>query len=500
VIDLTLADLINEAAGGGRLAGDGSVRVSHATSDSRQVRAGSLFVALAPETEKALAHARDAITRGAVAVASRLELALDVPSIVTETPGRLLGHTAERLLGNPTSELVAVGVTGTNGKTTTTQILEQALLALGSRPALIGTGVMRGPQGEEPSVFTTPFGDAISRFARDAKDAGATHLLMEVSSHALEQGRADGVAFRVGAFTNLTRDHLDYHGTMEAYGASKARFFTDFALQHAVIHTGDEFGKTLARATSARVHTVAVDAPAELHVTDATYGVTGTVATLATPEGPATLRSPLVGRHNLENLLVALGCLLALDVPLADALRALGSARGAEGRLERVEHAALGVFVDYAHTPDAIERVLAALRPLTEGRLVVVFGCGGDRDRGKRPAMARAAVEGADLVVVTSDNPRTEAPERIVEDVVAGIDVARSPRLELASLASARAGHLVVLDRRAAIATVIEHAKPGDTVLLAGKGHEDYQIIGTTKFPFDDRVEARHALALRGAA
>ncbi len=499
-----LEELTTLVSGSVLLAGSSanSTPIVRAVADSRLAGPGDLFVALAADPAKAALHAFDAVGRGASAVAASVRLGVAVPLIVTPCPGRLLALAAEAFEGAPTASLRCIGVTGTNGKTTTTRLVEQALKVLGQRPALIGTGVMRAPGLEEPSLFTTPFGDAISRFARHSVDAGASHLVMEVSSHALEQHRADGVAFEVGAFTNLTRDHLDYHGTMDAYAAAKARLFVDLRPEKAVIHVGDPFGAELATRFRGRSIRVAVepqdDAEADLVATVPRYGIGGIVARVRWHGLEAELESPLVGRHNLENLLVALGCLISVDVPFDQAVSALASAAGAEGRLERVPHPSIGVFVDYAHTPDAIARVLAALRPSTPGRLLVVFGCGGDRDRGKRPAMAAAASAGADLVVVTSDNPRTEDPNAILDDVLAGLDLARRPLIPVSELRECAAGHVVLVDRREAIASAVAAARPGDTVLIAGKGHEDYQILGTTKHPFDDRVEARRALAARG--
>jgi len=483
---------------GARVVGDDATIVRRVRCDSREIEPGDLFVALADDDEALGRHVTEAERRGAIAAIARVETTL--PTIVTDRPGRFLALAAELLEGNPTRSLVSIGITGTNGKTTTTHLIEQALLALGERPALIGTGILRGPGFEAPSLFTTPFGDAVSGFARRALDAGATHLVMEVSSHALDQHRADGVAFAVAGFTNLTRDHLDYHTSMDAYGIAKSRFFTDFAIPRAVIHVGDAFGRALADRSSAEVFRVAIDDAADIVVEDARFDVSGIEARIRAPSGSATLTSPLVGRHNLENLLVAIGCLLAIDVPFDDAIRALADARGAPGRLERVDARTLGVFVDYAHSPDAVANVLSALRPLGNGRLIVVFGCGGDRDRGKRPEMARAACEGADLVVVTSDNPRTESPDAIIAEIVAGIDPEKYPALDRAGFAGADRGYFVDVDRRDAIAFAIASARPGDSILLAGKGNEDYQIIGTTKHPFDDRVEAKRALVARGEA
>jgi UDP-N-acetylmuramoyl-L-alanyl-D-glutamate--2,6-diaminopimelate ligase len=516
--------------------GDADVVVRGVRHDSRAVEAGDLFVAMPGRNVDGSRFAAEALARGAVALAveHRLELGasplhasqqqmpplpvppLHVPQLHVRDARAALGRLAAAVYGEPTRSLHVVGITGTNGKTTTSWIVEEALSALGETPALLGTVESRGPGMREPAPYTTPEGDAIARFARRALDAGATHLVMEVSSHALAQRRADAVAFEVAAFTNLSQDHLDFHGTMEAYFEAKARLFTELAPRRSVVLIDDPWGASLAsrlggaclrvsRQAALRVPPGSRGADvADLVVREATMDRDGIRARVAHEGAEVELASAMIGAHNLDNLLVALGILRALGVPLADAARALGQAKGAPGRLERVEGLPeVRVLVDYAHTPDALTRALAALRPITPGRLWVVFGCGGDRDRGKRPPMGEAAGHGADLALVTSDNPRTEDPHAILAAIEPGVIAAGMRRVEGSDLASAARAYDVCEDRAEAIRRAIAGARPGDTVLIAGKGHEDYQIRGTTKHHFDDREQAREAmraLAARGAS
>jgi UDP-N-acetylmuramoyl-L-alanyl-D-glutamate--2,6-diaminopimelate ligase len=308
------------------------------------------------------------------------------------------------------------------------------------------------------------------------------------------------VHFTVSAFTNLTHDHLDYHGDFAAYGRAKARLFEALAPQVSVINVDDAFGAELAKRAHGRVLRCSrkAGAAAEIRALDMRSDAAGLHARVATPEGEVQLDSPLVGEHNLENLLIALGCVIGLGLPLERAVAGLSGSRGAPGRLERVDHPQLGVFVDYAHTPDALERVLRTLRPITRGRLIVVFGCGGDRDRTKRPVMGKAAVQLGDVAIATSDNPRSEPPERILDDIERGVAETGARKLTASELAQAVRGYHVCSDRRQAIRLAIAAARAGDSVLIAGKGHEKYQIIGARRDHFDDCEEARAALAARG--
>jgi len=506
--DRSLSELVR-AGFAVRVIGDGSQRVRGIRHDSRAIEPGDLFVAISREAAGAgrdgAVFIEDAIARGASAVLADRELALSVPQLVTNDVLRSLTAIARDLYGDPTASLSVIGITGTNGKTTVSYLIESIVRGAGKQPAVIGTVNVRGPAGERPTLHTTPMADDLMRHARWAVDTGASHLVLEVSSHGLAMRRADGVRFSVAAFTNLTQDHLDYHGDFASYGAAKRRLFVELKPERAVINVDDAFGKELARAARCPVLrcSTAGAAEAELRVVDRAFDANGIRARVATPQGEVLLKSPLVGDHNLDNLLVALGVGLQLSLPMAAILEALASAAGAPGRLERVSVQGPGnepsVFVDYAHTPDALERALRALRPITAGRLWVVFGCGGDRDRGKRPLMGRAAAQLADIAIATSDNPRSEAPARILEDIEPGLSGADTVHLEASQLAGAKRGYLMDEDRRRAIELALLSAAPSDVVLIAGKGHEKYQIIGTRKDAFDDCEEARIALAKRRA-
>jgi UDP-N-acetylmuramoyl-L-alanyl-D-glutamate--2,6-diaminopimelate ligase len=495
------------ARGLGRVRGDASVRVSGVKHDSRDIERGDLFVAIVGEKHDAAAFVDQAVARGAVAIATDRDLPTRVPAILVDDARRALAPLAHRAYGDPTRALRVVGVTGTNGKTTTTHLVEEMLATLGATPALLGTIVFRMPGSTVVAPHTTPEADVIARFASEASDRGASHLVMEVSSHGLTLHRADSIHFEVAGFTNLTQDHLDFHGTFEEYGNAKAKLFFELEPASAVVTVDDEFGKAIAdrfareRPGVPLLRSSTRGEAAELRVIDFESSASGIVARVATPAGEVELRSPLVGRHNLENLLVALGSAMLLGYPVADAVRALEPALGAPGRLERVaDPRGVNVLVDYAHTPDALDRVLAALRPLTTGRLIAVFGCGGDRDRDKRPKMGRAAGSRADLCVVTSDNPRTEDPNAIVAAIVPGVEEAGQRSIGADDLAAASSGFVVEVDREKAIGLALAGARRDDTVLIAGKGHEDYQIVGTEKRSFDDRKIAASAIARAGGA
>jgi UDP-N-acetylmuramoyl-L-alanyl-D-glutamate--2,6-diaminopimelate ligase len=330
------------------------------------------------------------------------------------------------------------------------------------------------------------------------RDAGAKLAVLEVSSHALAQERVAGIRFAATGFTNLTRDHLDYHGTMDAYFDAKRRLFAEHLAEGgvAVVNARDPWGARLCDqlGPGRRVWRYGGRADDSLRAERVRTGLDGIEATLATPAGSVEVRSALVGTHNLENLLCAAGLALGLGLPPEAVARGLSSSRGAPGRLERFEARGISAFVDYAHTDDALARALEALRALCPRRLLTVFGCGGDRDRGKRPLMGRAAASGSDLVVVTSDNPRTEEPLAIIEDVLPGLSAL--PRLDAARARAGERGFVVEPDRRAAIALAIAAAREGDAVLVAGKGHETTQIVGTEKRPFSDQEEVRKALGI----
>lgn len=389
----------------------------------------------------------------------------------------------------PAASLKLVGVTGTNGKTTTTHLIEHLLSHAERSTALLGTLYTRWPGFQQTAVHTTPFAVELQHQLADAVAAGCEFSVMEVSSHALAQGRVLGCTFEVAVFTNLTQDHLDYHKDMEDYFAAKALLFhASYLKGRAIINLDDPYGQRLVEQVErSRVWTYSTDNPtADLWTSDLTYEVAGVSGILHTPQGELPFRSPLVGQFNLANVLAAVGAGMHLGLSLEGMVAALASFAGVPGRMEQVNIATeqdISVVVDYAHTPDSLENLLKAARPFIPGQMICVFGCGGDRDRTKRPKMGRIAADLADVAVVTSDNPRTEDPERILQDVLEGIPSTVQP--------------LVIADRATAIRMAILQAKPGDGVLIAGKGHEDYQILGTEKIHFDDREQARAALALR---
>jgi UDP-N-acetylmuramoyl-L-alanyl-D-glutamate--2,6-diaminopimelate ligase len=444
-----------------------------------------------------------AIERGAVAVLTdREDLAASVPVAFVRDARAAFGAVAECIYGSPSHRMPVIGVTGTNGKTTTTWILDEALTQLGARPALLGTVESRGPGFRAPSAFTTPEADETSRFAKRMLESSATHLVMEVSSHALTLHRVDGLRFDVAVFTNLTQDHLDFHGSMEAYFEAKAKLFTTLAPRVGIVRIDDAWGEQLAaRIDVSRTQLIRVsrnnNTGADVFPASWTSTREGLTAEVVTPWGKVALRSQLIGGHNLENLLFAIASLGSVGFRPGDIAAALASVKGAPGRLERVpSEDDIALVVDYAHTPDALDNAINALRPLTPGRLFVVFGCGGDRDRTKRPLMGRAATR-ADIAILTSDNPRTEEPAAILADVEPAITEVGLARLNPEALATASRGFYALVDRREAIGLAVAAARPGDTVLIAGKGHENYQILGTTKIHFDDREEAAQADARR---
>ena len=347
---------------------------------------------------------------------------------------------------------------------------------------------------------TTPESVELQALLAGMVDAGCTSAVMEVSSHALAQDRVLGLSFAAAAFTNLTRDHLDFHDDMESYFDAKAKLFRAHLRDGgiAVVNGDDAYGRRLHEELVARGVTswrFSIEAPAEITARDVRIGIEGIEATFVTPRGEAHVRSPLVGAHNLQNLLTAAGLALAAGLPLEAVAQGLSRSGGAPGRLERIDGPnGVAAFVDYAHTDDALARACAALREVAPRRLITVFGCGGDRDRGKRPLMGEVAGRGSDLAVVTSDNPRTEDPASIVEMIVPGVERAGRERLSHDEARAGRGGFTVEVDRRKAIELAAACANPGDVILIAGKGHEDYQILGTTKIHFDDREEARRAL------
>lgn len=498
------------------------LEIAEVRDDSRLVAPGDLFVAVPGQTEDGHRYLAAAAARGAVAaVVQRPYEAeggepLSIPQLRVQSAPVALAALAANRYGRPAQDLLLCAITGTNGKTTTNFLIESLLQRAGHRTGLLGTVQYHFGDQTLPAPLTTPGPLLLHRLLRQMCDAGVSAATLEASSHALTLGRLLGLRFRVAAFTNLTQDHLDFHGTMESYLQAKTILFRDHLLPASaggvgVVCIDHEYGARVAAAVApARLLTVSLRGDADITAAAVQLSVEGISATLRTPVGEVALRSSLSGRFNLENLAVAAGVGVALGLSAADIGQALSAMVGVPGRMERVRRPEGGgpsVFVDYAHTPDALERATAALQGLLgggSGRLFVVFGCGGDRDRGKRPLMGQAAAAGADLVVLTSDNPRSEDPVAIIEGIKAGVlsrpvvlGEGRSgllPSLSRGELASAARGFFVEPDRHQAIRAAIGAARAEDVVLIAGKGHEDYQHVGGTRLVFDDREEAREAL------
>ncbi len=469
------------------------------TLDSRRVTPGCLFLAVPGGRAHGLSHATEAVRGGAGMVAWEPAGGLAAPLLpegaaAFPVPGlkRRAGDIADRFFGQPSRQIRVIGITGTNGKTTCSHLVAGGLRRLGTAAGVIGT-LGAGLEGEmAPSVLTTPDVVEVHRDLARLAARGARAVAMEVSSHALAQGRVDAVRFAVAAFTNLSRDHLDYHGSLEAYAEAKASLFLQRAPASVVINVSDPVGRQLWERLPAGMERIAVlrpgDAPPAggraLALQSIGTGSAGLALALQWQDSQIDLTSGLVGQFNAENLAVALGVLISLGHDAQAAAEALAPVPAPPGRMEAFSDTGRDVLcvVDYAHTPDALAKALAALREHCEGRLWCVFGCGGDRDPGKRPEMARVAEELADEVVVTDDNPRTEDGHAIVADILAGMkDPARA---------------VVERDREKAIRTALEAASPGDVVLVAGKGHEDYQIVGETRRAFSDRDVVRRLTEL----
>jgi UDP-N-acetylmuramoyl-L-alanyl-D-glutamate--2,6-diaminopimelate ligase len=514
---LTLAQLCDEVPGSARpaRAQDCAVAIHGVREDSRKVEPGDLYVLRSRDAGLAADYLNEAAARGAVAIMAEYApntaeagvpaaaiAAAQLPRILVQDAAKSLAYAAAALYGHPTLALDVVGITGTNGKTTTTQLLRSAVDGAAGRAVcgVMGTVGYRFGDHVLPSTHTTPGADEVARVAASMRTLGAAYLAMEVSSHALVQERVRAVRFRVAAFTNLTQDHLDFHGNMADYAAAKARLFTELAPGSCVLNIANETGVAFSKLT--RSPTLSVSAlpatGADVHARTVHADADGLRAQFATPYGVFEFETRMLGLHNLENIAVALGICCALDLPLEAALAGMAAERGVAGRMQRVDDACDEIIavVDYAHTPDALERVLSALKSTARGKLWCVFGCGGDRDRGKRPLMGAMAAAHADCIVLTNDNPRSEAPAEIAAAVEAGLIA--GGRVRVARAADLHAGsYLVELDRAAAIAAVVAAAAPHDVVLVAGKGHETYQIVGTESRHFDDAEELRQALIMR---
>ncbi len=490
--------------------GNDGVSIRGLVTDSRRVQPGDLFVALVGEHVDGHRFLEQAAERGAAAAV--VERALPrgrLPALVrVERTRTALARAAVRLHDAPARTLELIGITGTKGKTTVAFLLESVLRAAGGRPGVIGTLGARFEQQRFPTEHTTPEAPELQARLAEMRDAGATHVAMEVSSHALELERTRGTDFRAGVFTNLGRDHLDFHGDPARYAAAKRLLFSRELAESqardkvAIVNLDDPHAPLMIDGFAGRVLSFGFREEADVRPVEVEErGLAGARLRLAFPGGTQEVSCPLPGRHNVYNFLAAFACGLALGLPPAAVSAGLAGAPPVPGRLERVPAAAgPSVFVDYAHTPEALEAVLATLRPMCRGRLWVVFGCGGDRDGGKRPLMGAVAARGADRVVVTSDNPRSEDPIAIIEAILPGLRQAGGREGTWLEAESGEAGVFVIEpDRRQAIQRTVALANDADVVLIAGKGHEDYQILGAVRTHFDDREEAQKALEQKGS-
>jgi len=459
--------------------------------DSRQVKPGDVFVALRGLKAAGSDFAADAIRRGAVAVVADRppDSPTSVPWVVVADARAAMAEIASEFYGHPSRSMQVVGITGTNGKTTTAYLLRGVFEAAGKKCGLLGTVTYSVGSAELPASRTTPEAPDVQRMFRQMVDAGCEACVMEASSHALALRRVDATVFAAGVFTNLTRDHLDYHGDMESYFASKKRLFEMLPPgAPAVINLDDPRGESLRRTVAVPV-TYAINKPADVTPGPLTLTFKGLEFTARTPKGDVHVMSRLVGRPNVSNILATIAAATALDIPTSAIEQGLSSLVHVPGRFELVSSSTddITVVIDYAHTDDALKNLLETARPLAQGRIITVFGCGGDRDRTKRPLMGAVAARLSDIVVITSDNPRSEDPARIIEEIKRGLPPA----------SDRGAATFTIVDRTEAIQFAIQRAEPGDLVLLAGKGHEQMQVIGSKELPFNEAAIARDALERR---
>ncbi len=486
--------------------GDREIRSIHY--DSRTVKPGGLFVAIKGLQTDGSRFIEDAVRRGASAVITAppiLQTLKEISLIQVEDARRALALVSSAFWGHPSRQLFMVGITGTNGKTTTAYLIEAVLKSAGIPVGVIGTIDHRFAGKHFASSVTTPESADLMRILRDMVDHDATHVVLEVSSHAIDLDRVAACDFDIAVFTNLSQDHLDYHKDMATYWACKKRFFVDHLSRGSksdravsVINWEDSYGRELGRDTPVKTLRTGFSPECEIRAENVQVAVGKTTGTIRTPKGVFRFGSPLVGHHNVLNILSATAAGVAMGIPLSKIGEGISSLPHVPGRLESIPNREdLTVLVDYAHTPEALQNVLTALRGIISGRLITVFGCGGNRDKMKRPLMGKIAARLSDLCVLTTDNPRTESPLDILADIeagttsVAGIVKHESDRLMLNCNGKA---YTVEPDRRRAIELGIQVAEPGDCVLIAGKGHEPYQIVGTQVLPFDDRLEATKVL------
>jgi UDP-N-acetylmuramoyl-L-alanyl-D-glutamate--2,6-diaminopimelate ligase len=475
--------------------------VTGVSADSRTVKPGDLFVAIPGAKADGVQFAHEAVQRGAVAVLAEKTIGgLTVPLFVTPSARKALALVAGNFYGNPARELVLLGVTGTNGKTTTAWLVESICLAGMNNVGMLGTiGIRFGGQ-TRPTTHTTPDALTLHSTLREMVDSGVDTAVMEVSSHGVVQDRLHGLTFRAAGFTNLSRDHLDYHKDMEAYFQAKRRLFTENLSSGglAVVNAEDTYTTRIyneMRQLKRQSWKFSRVGNGELSAANVEFSPSGIKGTLKTPAGDIPIKSSLIGAHNLDNILCAAGVALAAGASRKDVQEGIERVVRVPGRMERVENGGVMALIDYAHTDDALAKAVESARSVTKGKLIVVFGCGGERDTGKRPLMGEVAAQ-ADIPIVTSDNPRGENPEDIIQDIVPGLEKGELRRMSPAKARTGERGYLVEADRKAAIALAISLASPGDTILIAGKGHETYQEQNGERKHFDDVEEARKVLGV----
>ncbi len=470
--------------------------------NTRDVQSGGLFVAIEGFSTDGHRYIQDAVDMGAVAVVSQKPSAAPIPVLQVSDSRKALAVMADHFYGTPSRHLTVIGITGTNGKTTTAYLIENILLAAGFQVGVIGTVNYRYKETLFDNPVTTPESLDLQRILAEMLTAGVTHVVLEVSSHAIDLSRVAGCRMDIGVFTNLTQDHLDYHGDMDRYWSCKKRLFTEYlgidkkAL--AVINTDNPQGQALVSDLSYPCVTTGCSPSSMVHSKSTTIDFEGIRGNIATPHGLIHFDSPLVGRHNLENILSAAGVGSALALPTEAIQTGIDRTLSVPGRLERVPGSPdRPVYVDYAHTPDALKNVLTSLEQLAPGRIICIFGCGGNRDKTKRPLMGQIAATFAHLSIVTSDNPRSEKPGVIIDQIIAGLRRVCRNEYTVKELTHGfkHKGYCREPDRKRAIQTGIQAAEPRDMVLIAGKGHETYQIIGNTSKPFDDRAVAQSVLS-----
>lgn len=478
------------------MTGDPQVEITGIQIDSRRVTPGDLFIAMRGFTVDGHRYVQDAIKKGAVAVMAEEPVDSDVPVILVPDSQRAMAVVVAQFYRHPTNELKLIGITGTNGKTTTSYLIEKLLSDVGRRTGVIGTIQMKVGEKTFSTSNTTPEALELQKGFRMMRDEGCEYSVIEVSSHGLSLGRTRGSHFHIGVFTNLTQDHLDYHKTMEEYRQAKGLLFSQLGNRYtsdpaenafAVLNADDDASSYYREITPAQVVTYGIDHPADVRAVDMRITRQGTSFTLETFRGTCDIHLQLIGKFNVYNALAAASVGLIEGLSLKQIKASLEQITGVNGRFERVSAGQpYTVLVDYAHTPDSLENVLTTINDLAENKVICVVGCGGDRDRTKRPLMAQIAAKYSDLAIFTSDNPRTEEPEKIIQDMVNGLaDLGRE--------------HVTTMvDRRQAINEAIRLAKPGDIVLIAGKGHETYQEINGVRHHFDDREVVREAIEARG--